>query len=254
MRKHGAAKMVEVLFFEGCPNHEKAADAVRDVAREVGVAVDVTEVEVRDAEEASRLGFLGSPTVRVDGLDVEPEARRSTAYGLACRTYGTSGVPPRDLLVRALGGTLRDPGGTRSAATGMLGAGALLLPVGTCPACYPAYAAALSSVGLGFLLYERYLLPLTVLALGISLAGLASNARTRRGYGPLLLGLAASAAALFGRFAVSSDPLLYGGLAALVAASVWNAWPLRLAQSRSCPRCALGGELSHDPAHREAVP
>ncbi len=254
MRKHGAAKTVEILFFEGCPNREKIADAVRDVAREVGVAVDVTEVEVHDLEEANRLGFLGSPTVRVDGIDVEPDAQQSTAYGFACRTYGTSGVPSRDLLVRALGEPPRDAGGTRSAATSVLGASALLLPVGTCPACYPAYAAALSSLGLGFLLYDRYLLPLTALALGISLGGLAWRARTRRGYGPFLLGLLASAAALFGKFAVGSDPLLYGGLATLVAASAWNAWPLRHATSRPCPRCAPGGEIAHDPAHQEAVP
>lgn len=251
MRKHGAARTVEILFFEGCPNHERAAEAVRDLAREIGVPVDVTMVEVHDAEEARRLGFLGSPTVRIDGLDVEPDAQASTALGLACRTYGTAGVPPRDLLARALSAAPRDAATGRSAATSVLGAGALLLPVGTCPACYPAYAAALSSFGLGFLLYDRYLLPLTALALGISLVGLGWRAGGRRGYGPLLLGLAASAAALFGKFAVGFDPLLYVGLATMVAASVWNAWPARHAFSRPCQRCAPGDEGSHDPAHRE---
>lgn len=253
MRKHGAVRTVEIFFFAGCPNYDGVADAVRDVARESGVAVDVTKVEVHDGAEACRLRFLGSPTVRIDGLDVEPGARASTEFGLACRTYGASGVLLRELLVRALSETPRATATGRNAATTVLGAGALLLPVGTCPACYPAYFAALSSLGLGFLLYERYLLPLTALALGISLAGLGWRAGVRRGYGPLLLGLAASAAALFGKFAVGSDAIHYLGLATLVAASVWNAWPARRASSRSCARCAPGGEVSHDRAHREVA-
>jgi hypothetical protein len=41
------------------------------------------------------------------------------------------------------------------------------LPVLGCPLCWPAYAALLSSLGLGFLVYERYLLPLTISLLGL---------------------------------------------------------------------------------------
>ena len=65
---------VEILYFEGCPNHERALDVVERVAGELGLQPAIELVAVPDAEAAGRLRFLGSPTVRVDGRDVEPGA------------------------------------------------------------------------------------------------------------------------------------------------------------------------------------
>ena len=96
---------VEVLFFEGCPNHRLAVELTRQVVAEVAPDALVKEVEVRDGTEAERLGFLGSPTVRVDGTDIEPEARTRTDFAMSCRVYEASGVPPRDMLVAALAGS-----------------------------------------------------------------------------------------------------------------------------------------------------
>jgi hypothetical protein len=96
---------VEVLFFEGCPNHRPAVERVREVVAEVAPDASIEEVEVHDDEEATRLRFLGSPTVRVDGVDIDPEARARTDYAMSCRMYGVSGVPPRELLQAALGGS-----------------------------------------------------------------------------------------------------------------------------------------------------
>jgi len=53
-------------------------------------------------ESAERLRFLGSPTIRVDGKDIEPAARGRTHFGMSCRMYGSSGVPPRELVEAAL--------------------------------------------------------------------------------------------------------------------------------------------------------
>jgi copper chaperone CopZ len=93
---------VQVLYFRGCPNHERTAELVREVALEVGLSIDVEEVEVTTAEDAARLHFLGSPSVHVNGVDIEPSARSSTAYAFACRPYNGQGVPPRNLLLAAL--------------------------------------------------------------------------------------------------------------------------------------------------------
>ena len=93
---------VQVLYFEGCPNHRPTVRLVQQVAGELGVAAEIEGVEVKSAEEAERLRFLGSPTVRVNGVDIEPSARASKAYGFACRTYDGSGTPSRALLVAAL--------------------------------------------------------------------------------------------------------------------------------------------------------
>ena len=94
--------MIEVLYFEGCPNREPTLELARSVAKEFGVDAAVREVEVRDQAEAERLRFLGSPSVRVHGVDIEPGADARTEYALSCRVYENSGVPPKQLLVAAL--------------------------------------------------------------------------------------------------------------------------------------------------------
>jgi len=120
------------------------------------------------------------------------------------------------------------------------GIGASLLPVGVCPACWPAYAGLLSSLGFGFLLKTAYLLPLTALFLVITATALAYKARTRRGLRPFVLGLAASAVILVGKFVFESDTALYGGIAMLIAASLWNAWPRKNVDTGkgTCSACA----------------
>ena len=80
---------------------------------------------------------------------------------------------------------------------------------------------------LGFLLETAYLLPLTVAFLALALAALGFRARRRRGYGPLAVGSAAAALLILGKFLMDSDAAVYGGVAALVAASLRNSWPVR---------------------------
>ncbi len=92
---------VEVLYFEGCPNHAPTVARVREVMAECGISAELDEVEVRDAAEAERLGFLGSPSVRINGVDVEPDEAEDREIGFGCRLYGGSGLPSRELLVEA---------------------------------------------------------------------------------------------------------------------------------------------------------
>jgi hypothetical protein len=95
---------IEVLYTEGCPHRESALNRVKAVLRELGLPEDVIEVRVADPNMAYRIGFPGSPTVRIDGLDVEPASSAGAAF--ACRTYlnGTrcDGAPSVELIRRAL--------------------------------------------------------------------------------------------------------------------------------------------------------
>lgn len=102
-----------------------------------------------------------------------------------------------------------------------------LLPKLACPMCWPAYAGLLSSLGLGFLISTTYLLPVTVAFLVIAVLALGFRAGTRRGYGPMLVGVVAATAVFFGKFLLESNAAMYGGVALLLAASMWNSWPLR---------------------------
>lgn len=106
---------IEILYFEGCPNHPPSVSRVRGVLKELGVDEEVTEIAVTGEEMAKVVGFLGSPSVRVHGLDVEPAARSSDQVGFGCRTYwdGTrsEGLPSVDMIRRAIvdGGPAVEP-------------------------------------------------------------------------------------------------------------------------------------------------
>jgi hypothetical protein len=78
---------VEILYFDGCPNHGPARALVERVARELRVEPEIELVEVADPEAAVKLRFLGSPTVRVNGADVEPGAEERRDFALSCRMY-----------------------------------------------------------------------------------------------------------------------------------------------------------------------
>lgn len=137
----------------------------------------------------------------------------------------------------------------RSLTATLPGVGAALLPVGVCPACWPAYTGLLGSLGAGFLLDAHYVLPLAIALLALAVLALAWKAPSRRGYSPTLLGLLASAIALVGKFAWSSDPVLYLGAALLIGASLWNAWPRSVASAASCPACAGQDQPPKNRAH-----
>jgi hypothetical protein len=89
---------VEIFYFEGCPNHKPAVERVRSVLMQQGISAELTEIEVPDAESAEAVGFLGSPTIRVNGLDIDPAARAAKQAGFACRHY--SGGLPSEAMIR----------------------------------------------------------------------------------------------------------------------------------------------------------
>lgn len=93
---------IDILYFDGCPNHLPTTELVRDVVQSLGLEASIREVEVRDAGEAARQRFFGSPTIQVNGQDVDPEVRSRVDYSFSCRMYGRSGSPPRALVEQAL--------------------------------------------------------------------------------------------------------------------------------------------------------
>ena len=97
---------VEVLYFEGCPNYEALLPHLRELLRAADVSTEVELVRVDDSVVAERERFLGSPTLRIDGEDVEPGADRRTGYGLKCRLFETTdglrGTPDDKWVLAAL--------------------------------------------------------------------------------------------------------------------------------------------------------
>ncbi len=95
---------IQVLYFEGCPNYEPAVSLFQRTADELGVDADIEMVYIDSTERADANRFLGSPTIQVEGVDIDPAARNRDDFGLCCRLYGSSGVPSRDMVVNALKG------------------------------------------------------------------------------------------------------------------------------------------------------
>jgi len=96
---------IEVLHVAECPSHPAAVQLVQEVLRAEGVAADVREVLVEDRHSARRLGFSGSPTIRINGRDIAGPSTSPEGFALSCRLYpGSSqiGVPPVEMVRRAV--------------------------------------------------------------------------------------------------------------------------------------------------------
>ncbi len=95
---------VELLYFAGCPSHERLLPSLRDLVADHGAALEQRHIRTLEQAEAAR--FLGSPSVRVKGDDVEPGSEERTDFGLKCRLYrspdGQSGLPHRGWIEHAI--------------------------------------------------------------------------------------------------------------------------------------------------------
>ena len=102
-------KRVEILYFGSCPGWQATLQRVREVVAREGLdsSVSIKTLSVETDEQAQERRFLGSPTVRVDGRDIDPTSTESTSFGLQCRVYQHQGrldrLPSEDLIRRALG-------------------------------------------------------------------------------------------------------------------------------------------------------
>lgn len=98
--------VIELLYFDGCPNHEAFLPHLRELLAEAGAGNEIELRRVESIEAAERERFLGSPTVRVDGRDVDPGAHSRDDFGLKCRLYRTDeglvGAPPDEWVLAAI--------------------------------------------------------------------------------------------------------------------------------------------------------
>jgi hypothetical protein len=79
--------IIDVLYVEECPNYPDTLALVQRVGTELGIDVELRTTLIADQAAAEGARFPGSPTVRVDGRDVEPGSQPPAEYTLACRLY-----------------------------------------------------------------------------------------------------------------------------------------------------------------------
>ena len=250
---------VDFIYDPTCPNVAQARANLQAAFAQLGFEPRWLEWDTTDPTTPDEFREQPSPTIRVNGRDVDTNA--PAASGRGCRIYvdGTvsSGVPSVALLVQALhqaddgvslaaASALR-PGGWQRVLAVLPSLGIATVPVGLCPLCFAGYVGAFGAMGLGVLLERRYLMPLAVAALLLALGSLAWRARTRRGYGPLALGVIGALVLWLGQFAANNVAATTLGATTLLIAAAWNVWP-RAGQANACAACE--SRAQGDPSHR----
>lgn len=238
-----AMRSVDFIYFPGCPNVDQARAHLLAAFTAIAVEPRWVEWDASDPATPDEFRQHGSPTVLVNGRDVA--GAEPLSGGNSCRVYetadGLSGAPPVALLVqalRAVPAAAIEPAaatsGWRRALAVLPSLGTAAIPVGACPVCVAGYAGLFGALGLGFLRDARVLMPLTGVALVLALASLAWRARSRQGFGPLMLGVAGALALVIGQFAIAHWPTTVLGAVALLVAAVWNVWPRRRGDCTAC--------------------
>lgn len=82
MSDKARAVRIRVLYSEGCASTPPTVKLVKNIAQDLNIPVSMEMVLVGTQEQAQEQRFLGSPTVQIEGLDIEPSARDSVAFGL----------------------------------------------------------------------------------------------------------------------------------------------------------------------------
>jgi len=97
---------IEVLYVPNCPNHAVALERLREILAGESLEAHLDEVLVSSAAMAHSLKFPGSPTIRINGHDIEPQKGETASFGLMCRLYADGDGAPshqrlRDAIRRA---------------------------------------------------------------------------------------------------------------------------------------------------------
>lgn len=98
---------IEFLYWEDCPSHPQAWKLLQEAMVELGLEMPVEQIEVVTDQDAERLAFPGSPTIRVNGVDIDPDGAAQMGAALICRIYRLpdgrfSPVPSKEMIRRAL--------------------------------------------------------------------------------------------------------------------------------------------------------
>jgi len=82
---------IELYYFDGCPSWKQALENLERALREEGVAAEVETIRVESEADAQARRFIGSPTIRIDGVDLEGPQADEKGYGFGCRVYVYNG-------------------------------------------------------------------------------------------------------------------------------------------------------------------
>jgi len=96
--------VVEILYTDACPFWKETLNTISQVMKELNVTIPIKKTRIANEEEAKCLKFPGSPTVRLNGVDIDPAFKETTGY-IGCRLYFYEGrtyeYPPKQMIKTA---------------------------------------------------------------------------------------------------------------------------------------------------------
>jgi hypothetical protein len=103
----GGPVNIDFLYYEECPSHDDALERLKKVIGDLGIQADISVTKVESEEQAQKLKFIGSPTIRIEGRDIDPPTA-DAYYGLTCRAFRLesgriSPLPSEKMIRKALG-------------------------------------------------------------------------------------------------------------------------------------------------------
>ena len=230
-------KKIELIFETTCPNAQGVREMLKSISTELGVQLNVTETNKDDANAPEYARQLSSPTLLVDGEDVVADG---SGGGNACRIYRTpdgrmTGIPPRAAVLDALRKSQRKQRwGLLAFIPVVLTA---LLPVVSCPACWPLYASVLASLGLTFVDYTPYIGPVMIAFAAMAAGGIGYYWNRTRKWLPAVTGLVGIAIIVIGKLTESNTLVIYtGGFIAALAFAL-GMMPSKKIRQDNCETC-----------------
>lgn len=98
---------IQLLHTESCHSYQEALVGIKEALKELGLSAELEVIPVDSPEKARDYKFPGSPTIKINGLDLEPELEATENFSInACRTYIFEGslyhYPPKEMLLEML--------------------------------------------------------------------------------------------------------------------------------------------------------
>ncbi len=104
----GKAKMkIELLYFDSCPSYKQALANIKAALKEKNLQAEIVLINVKSEEKAEKVGFQGSPSVRINGKDIEG---RDEGFSFSCRIYSVNGktavAPSKEAIIAKIDGLM----------------------------------------------------------------------------------------------------------------------------------------------------
>lgn len=218
---------IELIYDSGCPNVDAARANLKQALANLPFENDWTEWERTAPSAPAYVQRYGSPTVLIDRIPIGKEDVDEA--GNSCSIYFNKDgeithVPSVNQIRSAIQevSLKRKPRPILGIVSSIGSSILAVIPVISCPLCWPAYTALLSTIGIGFFNYSPYLIPFLIGLIGFVSFLMWRDYRIHKRILPFLLSLIGGACVVIGKIIYSNDPLMYAGITGLIVAGIVN--------------------------------